>query len=136
MRTTGPAFSSSASDSFGPSSLASVKAGALSPTFGGSVAARTPMDAGASRVRTTRRRCIGSITDRPPIRLHVQLLDPPDVPPALERRLEPRLHDRGRLLPGQEPFADRDHVGVVVRSGETRGLDAPAERAPHALHAI
>src|SRR5688572_15797634 len=66
----------------------------------------------------------------------IELVDADLVAPALEGRLEPDP-DEGQCLVGREqPLADADHIGVVVRSSQTGRLLAPDDRAAHASNAV
>src|ERR1044072_3767159 len=66
----------------------------------------------------------------------VDFLDPRDVPPAFERRRQPDAHDGERLGFADGALAERQHVGVVVRSVPDGDLFGPADAAPDAADAV
>src|SRR5215471_7744804 len=66
----------------------------------------------------------------------VDLLDAPDMSAALERRLQPRFHDRHHVGFGNHALAKREHVRIIVGAAEPRGLDVPADRGAHAGDAV
>jgi hypothetical protein len=66
----------------------------------------------------------------------VDLAHPRQMAPALELRRQPGFHDLERLGLGNRPLADREAVGVVVRTIPNRELFVPANAATHAFDAI
>src|SRR3989442_7132414 len=57
-----------------------------------------------------------------------QFLAPPRVPATGELRREPGREDLDRGLPGGDPRAERQDVGVVVLAGEPGGVGVGAGR--------
>src|SRR6478672_3361604 len=92
----------------------------------------------SSRTETRRcfqKRCASSLTPNEALDL-VDLLNAASVAPAFERRREPRVHDRYRVLARHHAFTDRDHVRVVMQTAQPGGFDVPAQRAAHTLHSV
>src|SRR5262245_25205662 len=68
--------------------------------------------------------------------LLIQLLYPPHMPPAFERRRQPRIHNRNRLLRTDQSFADRNHVRIVVHPPQPGRFLVEAIRAADAFHPV
>src|SRR6266852_1512583 len=59
-------------------------------------------------------------------------LDAPEMTSAGKRRGQPDLDDFEGQIYGEQAFAERENVAVVVFAGQTRALEAPAESAANA----
>src|SRR6185503_2303382 len=55
---------------------------------------------------------------------------------AGEGRGQEQVDEVGHLVEGVHPAPDRDHVRIVVLPGQDRGLLAPHQSSPHALHLV